>query len=113
MESAAAWLGDQLKTLAGKAVTIDYGEVRVENITGWCAQHTYDVMDAEGFATSLRSYDWQFKLADLPEDLLNFENVVVMDGFDKYEAMPLGNRPWHESLDTSGQLITIHTKQVN
>ena len=119
MESAASWLGGQLKTLAGKPVFVDYGEVRISTtvsggeLKGWCARHQYDVMDSEGFATSLMSYDWQFIMTDLPEDIWKFANVTVISGTEKFEAMPLGNRPWHERLDTSGKLITIHTKQVS
>lgn len=119
METAAAWLGGQLKELAGKAVSIDYGESRItetvdgDALKGWCSRQQYDVMDSEGFATSVMSYDWQFVLAELPEDLLKFANVAVNNGTERFEAMPIGSRPWFERLDTSGQLITIHTKQVN
>lgn len=119
MESAASWLGGQLKTLAGKAVSIDYGEVRItetvdgDPLKGWCARQQYDVTDNEGFATALISYDWQFVASELPEDFWKFAGVLITSGEEVYEAMPLANRKWFESLDTSGLLVTIHTKRVN
>lgn len=119
MESGAAWLAAKLKTSAGHVVTVDYGESRVtatpdgDDLTGWCSRQQYDVMDSEGFATSVMSYDWQFVLEDLPEDLLKFANVTITNGSEKFEAMPIGKRPWNERLDTSGQVVTIHTKQVS
>ena len=118
METAAEWLGAELKTHAGSSVTIDYGQERVtttpddETLTGWCGRQQYDVMDSEGFATSVMSYDWQFLLADLPEEIVKFSNVRITKGEEIYEAVPIGNRPWNERLDTEGLLLTIHTKQV-
>lgn len=113
LQNAAAWLGAELKRLAARTVVIQYSDVQTDELTGWCSRQQYEVIDAEGFATSMLSYDWQFVVEDLPTDLLQFEGLLIVEGYDKYEAMPLGNRPWYEQLDSTGQIVTIHTKQVS
>lgn len=116
MQNAADWLGDQLKTLAGRTVVFVQGPTESAELTGWCAQQDYDVMDEEGFATQVRAYDWQFKREDIPAGFTLRAGTVVKETVgstvSQYEAMPIGTRPAVENHDTSGQLVTLHTKQV-
>jgi len=113
MQNAAAWLGAQLKVAAERTVVLEYGDDQSEELSGWCARHQYDVMDNEGFATAVLAYDWQFLAADLPEGVFDYGRIVVVEGADKYESMPIGNQPWHEHHDNTGQMVTIHTKRIN
>lgn len=117
IQTAAAWLGAQLKESAGIAVTIQRGERCISGITGWVGKHDYFITDAEGFTTSITAHDWQLVSADIPGDFLFRPGVViraVVNSVEQvYEAMPLGKtKPCVEDLDTSGVLLTVHTNQV-
>lgn len=119
LQSGAAWLGGQLKAHAGRTVTLTAGQLTIENLQCSAAQFEHEILDDDGFATRILSYDWTFTAADLfvgdvPVNLR--PGVIVTETLNgvtsKYEAMTLGSRPALERLDSSGILMILHTKKI-
>lgn len=115
MESGAAWLGAQLKTAAGRTVEIHQGAQVLSGITAAPVERTYDVVSDDGILTSVTMTDWTIVAADLGgltlregaelHETLGGEDVI-------WEVMPVGPREAVEYGDTSGALLTAHTKRV-
>lgn len=116
MQTAAAWLGDQLKDSAGIAVVIQQGDTTLTGITGWVSKQEYVVVDSEGFSTSVTSHDWAFTASDLPSDFEFMTGTVIRATINAtemtYEALPMANKACVENLDSSGVLLTVHAKRV-
>lgn len=117
LEDGAAWLGEQLQAHAGRTVNIRQGKQTVSGIVATLAMKEYKIAGVDGFETEVTSCDWTFVRADLDTAGLVFRTGAVIEEtvagvLKKYEAMELGDRPAAEDLDTSGILITLHTKQV-
>ena len=114
LDDSATWLAGQLENHTGRSATYSRGQASV-SVTGTLAIRTHHVMDEEGFASAVQSYDWTFEAADL---VLYGEAVtprvgdrIVADGVT-YEAMPLRDgQPW-ETADAKGLLCIVHTKRV-
>lgn len=116
LQNGAAWLGTQMKSAAGRTVKIRQGENIYDAVTAWHATVDYQVLDSEGFATSLQSIDWRFVAEDLPDGFAFREGDIIEetvgDDVRFFEAMPLGNQPCSEDADSSGVLLIVHTKRV-
>lgn len=112
LQTGAAWLGDQLKAHAGGAVSIEQGTTTLTGITATLAMHEHEVIDEGGFLMRVLSHDWTFTAADLGSLQLRTGAVVTNAAGEKFEALPMGNRPCVERLDGSGILLTLHTKKV-
>lgn len=116
MQSAAAWLGSQLKTHAGRTVSVERGGSAVATPTGWCGMHEHEVTDLEGFDVKAKTYDWEFTAEDLPSGFrfrAGDEVVEMVDSVERrYEVLPIGSEPETEEMDSSGVLIRVHTKRV-
>ncbi len=120
LQSGAAWLGGQLKAHAGRTVKLTSGAVAIDNLQCSAAQFEHEILDDDGFATRVLSYDWTFLAADLVSGGLPVKlrpGVIVSETIngvtDQYEAMTLGSRPALERADSSGILLTLHTKKIS
>lgn len=95
---------------------IRQGENIYDAVTAWHATVDYQVVDSEGFATSLQSIDWRFVAEDLPDGFVFRPGAVIEETIGDevrfFEAMPLGNQPCSEDADSSGVLIAVHTKRI-
>lgn len=121
LQTGAAWLGQKLQASAGRSVTLQQGTTVIEGLTATLAAHDYDVMDADGFSTRVRSFDWIFVAADLVVDGVPFcfhanGGAVVKETVGsvetRYESMKVGTRPAAEDKDSSGVLVMVHTNKV-
>lgn len=116
MQSGAAWLGSQLKSSAGREVTIRRGGVDGAPLTGWCGAMQYEADSGEGFVTTFQGYDWGFVTADLPEGFTLRSGDLIVETIGavekRYEVLPKGNMPSVEETDSSGVMTTAHTKRV-
>lgn len=116
MQSAAAWLGGQLKTHAGRVVSVRQGATTHTGLTGWCGMHEHEVEDPGGFYTKAKFYDWEFVASDLPEGFRFRSGDEVLETVDgtvrRYEVLPVGAEPELEEMDSSGVLLKAHTKRV-
>ncbi len=115
MQRGAAWLGQQLQANATRTVQIEQGTQTLTSIVAWCCKQEYEVIDDQGFLTTHLCHDWNFVAADLGSLVLRAgaEVTEVVNGVTvKYEAMGIGKKPAVEMLDTSGILLTLHTKRV-
>jgi len=119
MQQGATWLGDRLKTAAGRSVVIKRKAVQTATITGWCAMHQVTVEEEDGAATNVLLYDWTFKRSDLVIGVDAFmprdgdRIIETLNGVEvQYEAVPVGAKKAVEDLDDSGLLILVHTNKV-
>lgn len=122
LQRGASFIGDKLKSpaVAGRTVAYRRGQSEIAKVSAWPSQHEYEVVDEQGFATSVVSFDWTFTTSDLvlrgeaieprPRDViaevLNGETVT-------YEVMAIANRPCFEWADTSGILTLVHSRRVS
>lgn len=116
MESGAAWLGGQLKSAAGRTVSIVRGGAEHTGLTSWKSSHLLEIVDSEGFTTQVESWDWGFVASELPSGFV-FRNgdwiVETVAGVEqKFEALQIGARPCVEPADASGIVLKVHTKRV-
>lgn len=120
MQSAAAWLGSQLQTAAGRDGVYKRGTQDSGTITGVVTDLRQEVVDEAGYATGTIVTGWQFVVSEL---LVNSEQIEPRAG-DRWEetlnsvdiaweAMPPGPKQkcW-EWRDTSKVLIVVWFKQV-
>jgi hypothetical protein len=114
MQTAADWLGDQLKTAAGHVGTYYRNQTAYPNITAPVAEKTYEEFDqrTEG-ATAVLSYDWTFKAADLPVTPRagDLWKPTINGTEETYEVIQIAGQPFMR-LDTSGILIGVHTNRI-
>jgi hypothetical protein len=116
LSDGAVWLGDVLTEHAQRTVSIQQGTQTHSAIDCWCDLTGYEVVDSEGFGTTVESWDWRFVIANLPDDFVFRPGDVIAETrgttVRKYEAMPIAQRPCAEDLDSAGNLLTVHTKRV-
>lgn len=117
LQTSAAWLGGKLQAHAGRTVRIKQGARRISNaMTATVQNHDYEITDLQGLPSLVKSYDWTFVAGDLGDLNIRTGDVLTeMVGSVEvqYEAMPIGKRPCVEDLDSSGVLLTVHTKKVS
>lgn len=116
LDDSAAWIVAQLENHAGRTVTYTRGGIASDSFTATLSIRTHHVMDEEGFATAVQSYDWTVRASLLvvsgatitprPGDRITFGDAV-------YEAMPLRDGQAWEAVDANGTLLTVHTKRVS
>ena len=111
LQIGAAWLGGQLQSHAGRSVQIVQGSDTL-SVIGTLAIQDYEYLSDSGFLTLVSSFDWTFTAGDLGDVQLH-KGARVMEGSDIFEVMPVANRPCVERLDSSGILLTVHTKKVS
>lgn len=119
LQTGAAWLGQKLQASAGRSVTLEQGTTTVTGLTGVMTEFEYEVIDEGDFTTKLLSCDWVFVAADLsefgtPPKLRSGAVVteILNDCETKYEAMEIPGKQAVENKDSSGVLVTLHTKRV-
>lgn len=115
LQSGAAWLGEQLKPVGGRTVAIRQGSRVLTGIVATPVEQVYEITDDEGQPTSVVMTDWTIVAADLGglalregcelHETLHGEPTV-------WEAMPVGKLEAVHNFDTSGVLLTVHTKQI-
>ena len=118
LETAATWLGGQLKGFASVVGTYRRGSLSVSLIVT-AYDYTYEVVDTEGFNITALSRDYIVHAADI---VLGGVVVVPRAGDTitetiqgvarSFEVMPLGQLKEYEPLDASGVMIKIHTKRI-
>jgi hypothetical protein len=118
LQDGAAWLGGQLKDHAGTSITYQRG-VSTVTITATATLHEYEVVDQEGFSTTVLSRDYLVHAADL---VLGGAEIAPRSGdliaetiggvACTFEVMPLGMKKEYEPVDRDGLLLRIHTKKV-
>jgi len=118
MQNAAAWLGGQLQTAAGRTVSIRQGTKTVTGIVAPVAMVEYQVaLTEDSFPVAVQYYDWTFVRADLDTAGIELrDGAIVTETLNgvarEYFAAPVGkDKPCVEDLDTSGILLTLHTKR--
>ncbi len=120
MQNAAAWLGSQLQTAAGREGIYKRGTSECGTLTGVVTDLQQEVVTEEGFGTGTLINGWQFVASEL---LLNDEQIEpragdiweeTLNGVDlAWEAMPPApNRKVWEWRDTSKILIVVWFKQI-
>lgn len=119
LQRGATWLGERLQTSAGRTVKLTRGSVNTTDFVGAVSRVAYDEIGDDGLTTSVMYDDWTI-VAD--EILLADRSIVPRDGdvisetlngaTVRYEVLPLQSRPAVEWLDSSGLLLTVHTKRI-
>lgn len=116
LQRGAAWLGSQLQTHAGLTVSLSQGATTIEGLTASRVHHEHDAIDNEGFITKVATWDWTIVAADLNglEVRKGATITEVCSGVTRrYQVLPVGrDKPCVEPKDSSGILLTLHTKQV-
>lgn len=120
LQNAAAWLGSKLQTAGGRLITYQRAGTSSGTISGVCSKVEYDVLDQnEGVITTVAFDDWMFtaselkisgtvitpRIGDQISETLNGNTIT-------YEVLPIDKRPCFEFADSSGILLTVHTKRV-
>ena len=106
----AEWFGD--------TVTYQRG-VNSVAVTAEVQLNQYEVMDHEGFSTTVTSRDYLIAAADL---VISGSEIVPRAGdrivetirgtSHTFEVMPLGEKREYEQADKDGLYLLIHTKRV-
>lgn len=114
LQSAAAWLGAQLQTAAGRSVVIVRSGVPSDALTAWVSVQEYTVVDEEGFGTVVESHDWSFVTSDLPYPLRSGDVIrETLGGLrQEYTILPVAGKPFAEWVDTSGVMTVAHSRKT-
>lgn len=128
LQRGVTWLGGQLKSSCG--VTITYTRrTQSVTLTATAENHEYQIVDEEGFATSVVSRDYILHAAELiiggavirprAGDLIaetvaglacTFE-VTPLSGVVRRTNAGLSEGEY-EPMDTDGTLLRVHTKKI-
>jgi hypothetical protein len=120
MQNAATWLGAQLQAAAGRSIIYHRSSDVSGTISGVCSKVEYEVLDRdEGAMTAVTFDDWLFTASEL---IVNGTAITPRIGDQitetlngttiTYEVLPIDKRPCFEFADSSGILLTVHTKRV-
>lgn len=115
MQKGAAWLGERLKAVAGRTVTVEQEHRTWTNVVGSVMKSTLEVVSTEGFLHRVSADDWTFSTADLPglRQDLPASVIETVDGVTTtWESFPIPGGEDKDDLDTSSILLVIHTKKV-
>lgn len=114
-QDAATWLAERIQAAAGRSVTFTRGVMVSDAVTGCVSMHEYEVLDNEGFPTSVQAWEWTFKTSDLPYTPRAGDRLTeTLSGASvAYECLPVAGKPATEWLDTSGVLTVVRTKKVS
>jgi hypothetical protein len=116
LEEGTEWLAGELQAFASRAVTYRRGGLVSSPIAAVPAQQMYEVIDEEGFATSVQYFDWSIPASDLILGAARIEprpGDRIIDGNVAYDVLPVGKRPCAEPLDPAGILLLLHTRRVS
>lgn len=112
-------LASKLGDAAGESVTITRGATTSAAITAVPELQDYEVMDANGMLTNVRSEDWLFTTADMVLGASAWvpksgDRIAVTLGGAAcvFEVVPIGNKPCHEWADDTGVMTVVHSKKV-
>lgn len=118
VQNGVTWLGSKLKTAAGVSITYTRGSYSV-TITAACILNQYQIIDEEGFTTSVNSRDYLIHGAEL---ILNGAAIAPRAGdrisetiggvVNTFEVVPLGQLREYEPMDSDSVLLKVHTKKV-
>lgn len=119
LQDGAAWLGEQLKAVAGVTVAYHRASSSISDVTATVSLHEYEVLDTDGIMVLIKSRDYIVHAADL---VLSGSTITPRAGdrivetiggvSQTFEIMPLGAQKEYEPLDTDGVLLRIHTKKI-
>jgi hypothetical protein len=113
LSRGAAWLMDKLQASAGVAITYARNDVQSDPIIAVVSQTSYEVVDERsGLMTSVQSWDWTIKAADLTVTPWKGDRIITTS-LGTFEVLPLGKLPCFEWLDSSGLLLLVHTKRIS
>jgi hypothetical protein len=113
LDDGASWLADQLADHVQRSVRFIRRAVISDEVFGTPQLQQYEVLD-DGVPTTVTIWDWIFRTADLPWELLpgdRFQETrrgVVIN----YEVRPLDKTPCTQELDTAGLMTVVHSKKV-
>lgn len=89
------------------------------DIIGWVASKDYEIVGGDSYPLSITSFDWTVFAADIA---ISAVTIAPRDGDriaetingvqNTYELMPVGKRKCCEWFDTSGLMLTLHTKLI-
>jgi hypothetical protein len=116
LEEGTEWLAGELQAFASRAVTYRRGGLVSSPIAAIPAQQMYEVIDEDGFATSVQYFDWSIPAVDLVLGNARIEprqGDRIIDGNVAYDVLPVGKRPCVEPIDPAGILLLLHTRRVN
>jgi hypothetical protein len=116
LEEGTEWLASELQAFASRAVTYRRGGLVSSPIAAVPAQQMYEVVDEDGFATSVQYFDWSIPAVDLVLGSARIEprpGDRILDGSVSYDVLPVGKRPCVEPIDPAGILLLLHTRRVN
>ena len=120
LTDAVAGFATALQGVAGETVTYSRQSSQITGLSGVPDNQDYEVVDAEGFASVIPSYDWLVTATDLvlsgsaivprPGDRISgMLNGVAM----VFEVMPIGTKPACEPVDPDGLMLLVHSKRVS
>ena len=102
----------------GDSVTLTHGSRTTAAFTALWEDHKYEVVDVEGFSTSMHLRDFSFAVSDAALDSTAFEPragdviAITENGVaKKFEIVPIGNMPAVE-LESGGYRWKVHTQRV-
>lgn len=118
LQDGAAWLGEQLKAVAGVTVAYHRGSSSIDELTASVSVHEYEILDTDGIMVLVKSRDYIVHAADLVIGTTitprSGDRIVETIGGtpQTFEIMPLGAQKEYEPLDADGVLLRIHTKRI-
>jgi hypothetical protein len=119
LERGVAMLGTKMPLVAGRTIVFKRGSHSSSAITAWVASVEYDITDKNGVTVSMMRDNWTMLATDV---VIGGAQITPRDGDRitetlngvaiEYEVVPVGTRKSCEFLDTSGNLLLVHTKKV-
>ena len=117
MQRGSRTLSDWLEKSAGRKCTYWRGNSRTKALDTVPSKFMHDVIDEEGFSTSMILYDFRVQVDKLNIDGALIEpkagDLLIMDNGDVYEATPPGvSLPVWEFWDTDNHVFLIHAVRI-
>jgi hypothetical protein len=121
LQRGAAWLAGQLQQHASRPAMYLRGGIVIALVPATVAKNTYQVTDIEtGVVTNVIAFDFTIRRKMLKtaagtqiEPREGDQIRITLNSTPMtYEVLPVADRQCWEWADTSGIMITVHTKEV-
>lgn len=119
LQDGDVWLDDQMQQHGGRTVTYVRGQFESSSFTAVAIEKTYEVMDSNGFVTSVSMRDYHLPSASL---VVNGATVTPRRGdwvretiggvAQTFEVAPLGDKDAAEARSDGARWL-VHTKRVS
>lgn len=110
---------DMLAEVFGGAVSIHRGSISTSDVMAEAVSRDYEVIDSEGFLTTVHSRDFVINVADyqlqstVQDPLAGDVIKETIDGtVHKWQVLPIGTRPAREWVANQKPQWLIHTKLI-